>query len=543
MVSRFRLSFVFLTFLLFSSLELFAAAEPDSLLEVIRSRSYPSRKLTTELLRVIAEEGYADSTEWADDRSQKQLLLSTWSAMAFRSFDKGYFSQATERVQEAKQLARELDDDEAYKECLSLEGVCLARLGKYEEAIQCFMENIEQDEKAEDFSALSSDFNNLAAIYLSADRLEEAHTFILQAIDYEERVPESPALPIRYGIASEIDVKMGNLKEALEMIEEACALDSLQGKTLRFGRRLSQKGDVLMASEKLQEAESMYLRADTILREHNEPNSISINLKQLGTLSDKLNKKDLALSYWTEGLAFARQTGNVHLQQQFCEKLYLFYKGSDDASALAWLEQASMLKDSLNTTRNELMMDESSARYQTAQNSAIIAQQRHQIKRREAWLIGTSTLAVGMGACMVMLYFFRKKERELQKTKEELGILQKAMNSTSSPFITRFTDYVAQHMSEKTITNQQLCEELGMSQSSLNRQIHTETGYSVQNFIMKLRMEKAARLLASTEKSINSIANACGFDNLSYFTRVFKQATGVTPTRYRRQRYNDQIPV
>ena len=509
----------------------------DSLLEAVHARIYPSRKLTKELLKEMQKEGYADSTDWADSRSQKQLLLAAWSGMAFRSFDKGFFAQSIERIQIAKEFALEVNDDDMYRECLSLESVCLARLGKYDEAILCLNENIEQDEKNGDMEALSSDFNNMAAIYLSTGRTDEAHDFILQAIDYEERVPGSPALPVRYGIASEIDVKLGRLDEALEMIEEACRIDSLQENRLRFGRRLSQRGDVLTASERLKEAEAAYLRADTILREQDEPNSMSINLKQLGTLYDMLGNESRAFTCWTEGLKLADKTGNRHLQQQFCDKLYTFYKKTDSSKALLWLERSTALKDSLNSLRTEQMMSDNSARYQTLQKEAVIARQKMGIRRREMWLAIAGVAFIGMTITTILSIRIRKKEKEMAGTRKEMEKLHQALEAVPTPFVIKLTDYIGSHISD-TITNQELCNEMGMSQSSLSRHVQAETGHTVQGFIMHLRMEKAMRLLASTENSVNSIANACGFDNFSYFTRVFKQATGVTPTQYRRQLHN-----
>ena len=538
MTSRFQFFLLFVAVSLLSLSAYTQTKSVDSLFYAVQERIYPSRKLTAELLKALAKEGYADSTAWADSRSQKEMLLAAWSGMAFRSYDKGNFAQATEQSEEAKAYAQELNDQEMYGECLSLESASLARLGKYDEAIECLNESIEMDERNDNIEALSSDFNNLAAIYLSAGREEEARDFILQAIDYEERVPESPALPVRYGIATEIDVKLGRLDEALEMIAEACRLDSLRGNGLRFGRRLSQKGDVLMASERLREAEAAYLRADTFLRANEELNSMSINLKQLGTVYDMQGKREQAMVCWNEGLELADKTGNRHLQQQFCEKLYTYYKGSDSDKALLWLERSTQLRDSLNTLRAEQMLDGNAVRYQTRQKEALIARQQMLIRRRETWIIVLCIAFAGTAATILLLIRTRRNEKKMASMRKEMEKLQKAFTSTPAPFVIRLTDYIGSHISG-TITNQELCDALGMSQSSLNRHVQAETGRTVQGFIMQLRMEKAKRLLASTEDSVNSIANACGMENFSYFTRAFKQATGVTPTQYRRQLHDE----
>jgi YesN/AraC family two-component response regulator len=49
----------------------------------------------------------------------------------------------------------------------------------------------------------------------------------------------------------------------------------------------------------------------------------------------------------------------------------------------------------------------------------------------------------------------------------------------------------------------------------------------------RVRIEEAARLLANTDYSVMEIAIACGYKDQSYFTKVFKKLTGLTPKQYR----------
>ena len=53
-------------------------------------------------------------------------------------------------------------------------------------------------------------------------------------------------------------------------------------------------------------------------------------------------------------------------------------------------------------------------------------------------------------------------------------------------------------------------------------------------YIHAFRIEKAGILLRNTESSIAEIAESVGFDDFSYFAKVFKQHTGVTPREYRK---------
>lgn len=66
------------------------------------------------------------------------------------------------------------------------------------------------------------------------------------------------------------------------------------------------------------------------------------------------------------------------------------------------------------------------------------------------------------------------------------------------------------------------------------------TGTTPINYLLELRLDKARELICTTNESIQNIAAACGFDNMSYFIRVFKKTTGLTPTQYRRQALSRQ---
>ena len=60
------------------------------------------------------------------------------------------------------------------------------------------------------------------------------------------------------------------------------------------------------------------------------------------------------------------------------------------------------------------------------------------------------------------------------------------------------------------------------------------TGKSVSAYLTDLRIQQAKRLLTTTSKSINLIAEDVGYESSSYFIKIFKDTTGMTPNRFRR---------
>lgn len=94
-------------------------------------------------------------------------------------------------------------------------------------------------------------------------------------------------------------------------------------------------------------------------------------------------------------------------------------------------------------------------------------------------------------------------------------------------------DYLRVHLADKDLDSKLVAASVGMSRPQLDRKLKALTGLSITTYLIQLKMEKACRILASGTKSVGEVALACGFEDTSYFSRVFKQTYGVTPTQYR----------
>lgn len=61
-----------------------------------------------------------------------------------------------------------------------------------------------------------------------------------------------------------------------------------------------------------------------------------------------------------------------------------------------------------------------------------------------------------------------------------------------------------------------------------------ETGSSLGSYIIERRMEKAKALLAEGKLTVSEVAFAVGYDNFTYFSRLFKNKVGVMPKEYKK---------
>ncbi|WP_438349642.1 helix-turn-helix domain-containing protein [Paenibacillus sp. FA6] len=93
-------------------------------------------------------------------------------------------------------------------------------------------------------------------------------------------------------------------------------------------------------------------------------------------------------------------------------------------------------------------------------------------------------------------------------------------------------DWVNANFREKFML-EKLSKDLHLSTFYLSHTFSAKTGSSLTKFIGSRRLREACHLLETTSKSVSEIASEVGFENSSYFCRVFKGAFGITPKGYR----------
>jgi two-component system response regulator YesN len=93
-------------------------------------------------------------------------------------------------------------------------------------------------------------------------------------------------------------------------------------------------------------------------------------------------------------------------------------------------------------------------------------------------------------------------------------------------------DFIDEHFAED-ISIFQVASHLGVSQSHLSHLFKEHSGFTVLEFLQDRRIREAMRLLRDPSLNVTEIYRQCGFSNGSYFCKVFRRYTGVTPTEFR----------
>lgn len=104
----------------------------------------------------------------------------------------------------------------------------------------------------------------------------------------------------------------------------------------------------------------------------------------------------------------------------------------------------------------------------------------------------------------------------------------------SSNYTEQCRDYIHQNYHHK-IYLEDAARVIGISQGHLSRVFHHDTGMSVQEYIQKVRVERAANLLIYSEANLSEISDYVCFNSQSHFGSVFKRYMNMTPRQYREQ--------
>jgi AraC-like DNA-binding protein/ligand-binding sensor protein len=87
----------------------------------------------------------------------------------------------------------------------------------------------------------------------------------------------------------------------------------------------------------------------------------------------------------------------------------------------------------------------------------------------------------------------------------------------------------------RKISLQEIAEASGLSAPYFSTIFKDEMGENLSSYLNRLRVEKASRMLLETDLSLSEIAGSCGFEDQSWFSKIFKSYTGMSPGRYRGQ--------
>ena len=135
-----------------------------------------------------------------------------------------------------------------------------------------------------------------------------------------------------------------------------------------------------------------------------------------------------------------------------------------------------------------------------------------------------------------MVRVFSSLKNKLDQKKNRSPKLQDYFKEEIDPgyaekIIAQIQKYIQENLS--TVTLEKLSEQVHLSPFYISKFYRQKTGQHFSNYLLEMRMKRAAVLLRSVEYRICEISGMVGYSNSFNFTRTFKSFYGVTPSKYR----------
>ncbi len=126
--------------------------------------------------------------------------------------------------------------------------------------------------------------------------------------------------------------------------------------------------------------------------------------------------------------------------------------------------------------------------------------------------------------------------RQVLQTKYSSGtIITKAIPKTEDIFLQNVQKTIIDNLPTKNFGPNELAKVMTVSRSQLHRKLKALTDISTSNYINKIRLQEAKKLLLQSEKSVSEIAYEVGFSSPQYFSTSFSAAFDCSPSDYREQ--------
>jgi signal transduction histidine kinase/ligand-binding sensor domain-containing protein/DNA-binding response OmpR family regulator len=127
----------------------------------------------------------------------------------------------------------------------------------------------------------------------------------------------------------------------------------------------------------------------------------------------------------------------------------------------------------------------------------------------------------------------RKKLREQFSTSAFLESNTTTVADVDREFLAKTVRLIEESFNDDDFKVSGLASSLNMSTSQFNRKLHGLAGQSPVQFIISVRLQRASKLLKTSNKTIAEVAYEVGYSDQAYFSRVFKKEYGISPSEFK----------
>ena len=501
-----------------------------------------------------------DKVVFSSKSSEDEVMMNVYYYASDYFYGKQEYPLCTDFAAKALECSNRTGDKDFQADILNLLAIGNIRMANYDKAAsyaeQCYVLDLQSG----DHDRISSSLNTLAGIYVTSKRYQDAEKYVLRGIEECRKADNKPRQAILMGMASEVYHAMGKSDVALEYAQKAYDLEKELGREPQAMVRLSQKAAALIGLARYEEAEKDLQEAISFFRQSGNLQSLGISCNKMGGVLHHLGRNQEASQYYGQAADIFVRLGDPYNEMHSRKGLYESLLDIDSREAKLQHDRYDQIKDSLYT----LAAAESLSRYNAEMDNDTLKAENLRARRTKSLLIsGIIALIVLSGIVWYLLLQRSRRQKAameaaLRKLRSEYIHLrddyqdivqskaetaakeaepseeERSISSSDRTFLDKLASYVISNLDSGHLGVEDIASHMCLSSGQLNRRIKTITGFTTQNYVLRLRLEQARILLQGEPQSqIADIAYRCGFEDAASFSRAFKRVFDATPSQIR----------
>ncbi len=359
----------------------------------------------------------------AKNHSDSLLIAEAYNALAIAYYASSDYKKSLAFNMDALKIRLNHGNPYSLVSSYSKIGNCYFDIGEMDEAITYYLKALEITEKENLLRESGLLANNIAEIFRKEQQFNKADEYYKKAILVAEKQQDTlgwcKAL-INQGINAENQKKYSDSDSIYQFAESL--LQNQPYLDVKAGLYINQ-GVLYKSLGKIDLSINYYLKAKEIYQQTGEIHGLAIVNTNLGNTYLQIKKYQLAYQHYQKGLELAIQTNSMSRVQFAHEQFVNYYKATHNyEQALAELNIANSLKDSIYSTEKSRIIEELNLKYETekkekllAEKETALAYQRIRNQQKNNLLIIVLASLVLLVVTATYIYFYLRKRNEKLK--------------------------------------------------------------------------------------------------------------------------------
>lgn len=434
----------------------------------------------------------------------------------------------------------------------------------------------------------------LAMTYWSKGNYDIAADLVFKALTLFESIHNLHGVIRANYTLGQIHHQWKNFDKAQHYYLKALNLNKETGNKNLEGYLNNSLGSLWLDKELYDSSLLYYLHSLAIREKLNDEQGISQSLNNIGLVHSRLGRYETAIEYYNRSLLLTlklnnkvreaittRGLGETYLKMQKFDKAETLLKDAltqmktlgDKMALMEINETLEELEELRGNYKTALFYEREKRKYQDSMFNETKSEQlasletKFETAKKEQTIlllakdnkiktIRQNILAAGIGLLLlIFLAVYQTLKYRQQKNLEVLNLqidiltaknqelsqryfIANTLPDTQAPepfnqrLLQRALEIVEKNLADPLFGVEKLASEMNMSRASLHAKLKSITGFSPSDFIRNIRLKRAATLIANNVDNISQIAFKVGFEDQSYFTKVFKKQFGTTPSQF-----------